>query len=65
MTLNHLGVLARRLRLQLNADAVQKLGHLLATEACLSVGDQHFHGSEVPDPVRHDRFNEVLRLPAF
>ena len=67
MTLHHLGVLARCLGLQLDGWAlpVQELSDLLAHEARLAVGDQHFHGTKVPDPVRRDRLDEVFRLAPF
>ena len=65
VSLPPLGVLARRLSLQLNEDAVQELGHLLAAETSFPIGDENFHRTEVSDPVRHDRLDEVLRLPPF
>ena len=67
MPLHHLGVLARCLRLQLDGWVlpVQEWGHLLTHEASLAIGDEHLHGSKVPDPVRHDRLDEILRLAPF
>ena len=64
MTLHHLGVLARCLRLQLDGWTlpIQKLSDLLAHEASLAVGDEHCHGTKMPDPVRGNRLDEILRL---
>ena len=65
VSLHHLGMFARRFRLQLHEDAVQELGHLLAAETSFPIGDEHLHGSEVPDPVRHDRLDEFLCFSTF
>ena len=63
--LHHLGVLARRFRLHLYAYSVQELGHFLAAETSFTIGDKHFHRTEMADPMRHDRLDDFLRLAAL
>ena len=49
--LDHLGVLARSLRLQLYEDSVEKLAHLLGDQSPLAICDEGLHWAEVADPT--------------
>ena len=59
VSLNHLSVFPRGLRLQLNEDPVEVLRHLLSHQPSLAIGNERLHWAEVSDPPRHDGLDEV------